>query len=178
MGAAVVDAVGALYGATVLRDDAFRIEAMREHLAEHAYRIVHVASHAQFGRDASDTFLLAFDGKLGMDGLENLLATRKYAEQPIELLTLSACQTAAGDERAALGLAGIAIKAGSRSALASLWYINDPASSRLIANFYGALDSGLSKAAALRSAQRELARDNRYRHPGYWAPFVLIGNWL
>ncbi len=170
--------ISKLFKSTVLKNDAFRVDTMREELSRNPFRIVHIASHAQFGRDASDTFVLAHDGRISMDGLDQIIGSRKYADQPVELLTLSACQTAAGDERAALGLAGIAVKAGARSALASLWFINDPASSQLVAAFYRGLHDGTPKAEALRAAQRGLLDDPRYRHPGYWSPFILIGNWL
>ena len=103
----------------------------------------------------------------------------QYRDQPVELLTLSACQTAAGDDRAALGLAGVAIKAGARSAIATLWFINDQASSLLVTEFYRQFqDAKLSKAKALQQAQAQLLADRRYQHPGYWSPFLLIGNWL
>ncbi len=92
---------------------------------------------------------------------------------------MSACETAAGDDRAALGLAGVAIKAGARSALATLWFINDPASSILVAEFYRQLqDPSVSRAVALQRAQLKLLNDPRYQHPGYWSPFLLINNWL
>jgi CHAT domain-containing protein len=95
------------------------------------------------------------------------------------LLTLSACETAAGDDRAALGLAGVAIKAGARSALATLWPINDPASSILITEFYRQFqDPSVSRATALQYAQVKLLHDPRYQHPGYWSAFLLINNWL
>jgi CHAT domain-containing protein len=92
---------------------------------------------------------------------------------------LSACETAAGDDRAALGLAGVAIRAGARSALATLWHVNDPASYELIVEFYKQLQHpSFSRAAALQAAQLKLLGDLRYDHPGYWAPFILINNWL
>jgi CHAT domain-containing protein len=92
---------------------------------------------------------------------------------------LSACETAVGDERAALGLAGVAIKSGARSALATLWFINDQASSILVQRFYAQLkQSSHSKAEALQQAQISLLDHAIYRHPGYWAPFLLINNWL
>ena len=114
-----------------------------------------------------------------MDALETYMANTKFRKNPIELLTLSACQTAVGDEKAALGLGGIAVKAGARSALATLWYINDYASSKLIQEFYINLkDAKNSKAVALQAAQLSLIKDARFKHPSYWAPFLLIGNWL
>jgi CHAT domain-containing protein len=99
--------------------------------------------------------------------------------KPIELLTLSSCQTAAGDDRAALGLAGVAVRSGARSALATLWSINDQASSFLVTEFYRELlKDDISKAKALQLAQLKLMENVRYRHPGYWSPFLLIGNWM
>jgi CHAT domain-containing protein len=107
------------------------------------------------------------------------MSLSQYRDQSVELLTLSACQTAAGDDRAALGLAGVAVKAGARSAVATLWFINDQASSQLVTEFYRQLQNPeISKAQALQQAQLMLVNDRRYQHPGYWSPFLLIGNWL
>ena len=114
-----------------------------------------------------------------MNRLERFMSLSQYRDQPVELLTLSACQTAAGDDRAALGLAGVAVKAGARSVLATLWFINDQASAQLVTEFYRQLrDPDVSKAKALQQAQVQLLSDRRYQHPGYWSPFLLIGNWL
>jgi CHAT domain-containing protein len=95
-------------------------------------------------------------------------------------LTLSACQTAAGDDRAALGLAGVAIKAGARAALATLWSISDDAAAALVSEFYRQLaqQPRPSKAEALRQAQLMVKADPRFPQPAYWAPFLIIGNWL
>ena len=170
--------IQAQFGGTVLADKNFQIDAIDDEIKKNPFRIVHIASHGQFNRDSKRTFILTYDGKMNLDALEGLLKSSKYRDKPVELLTLSACQTASGDDRAALGMAGIALKAGARSALASLWYINDQASSDLVSLFYGNLKSHASKAEALRQAQRQLMRDKRYLHASYWAPFLLIGNWL
>ena len=71
---------------------------------------MHIASHGQFESDVRKSFLLTFDDKLTMDQLEQYVGLFKFREDPLELLTLSACETAVGDDRAALGLAGIAIR--------------------------------------------------------------------
>jgi CHAT domain-containing protein len=114
-----------------------------------------------------------------MDRLAGLVSLTQYGDEPIELLSLSACETAAGDERAALGLAGVAVRSGARSALATLWAVNDQASADLVAEFYRQLqDESVSRAQALQRAQLSLIETRRYRHPGYWAPFLLINNWL
>jgi len=171
--------IHALYGGALLENRQFTVAAMEKDLGETPYRIVHIASHGQFDSDVSKTFLLTYDGKLGMNKLEQILGLSKFRSEPVELLTLSACQTAAGDDRAALGLAGVAVKAGARSAIASLWTVNDPASAQLVSGFYRELQNpALSKARALQRAQLGLMKDVRYRHPNYWSAFLLIGNWL
>jgi CHAT domain-containing protein len=167
------------YGGEKLVNQEFRQNAMREALAEVPYSVIHIASHGKFESEVRDSFLLTYDGRLTMDELEQLVKLSQFRREPVEMLTLSACQTATGDDRAALGLAGIAIKAGARSALATLWFVNDQASGLLVTEFYQHLsDPSLNKAEALQKAQLALLEDPRYRHPGYWAPFLLIGNWL
>ena len=111
--------------------------------------------------------------------LDRFIGLFKYRDDPLELLTLSACDTAEGDDRAALGLAGVAIKAGARSALATLWEVNDEVSAQLVVDFYKELrDPSVSRVGALRRAQLKLLEDPRYDHPGFWSPFLLINNWL
>lgn len=164
----------------VLYNDNFVLSQLRAQLRGTAYDVVHIASHGLFSTEARDSFLLTYDGRLTMDELEMLLSPTRFRARPVELLTLSACQTAVGDDRAALGLAGLALKAGARSALASLWFVDDAATAALMIDFYQRLQSGdTTKAAALQAAQQGLWQQNRfYRHPFYWAPFLLIGNWL
>jgi CHAT domain-containing protein len=174
-----VAAVHAIEGGQQLLNDAFSRARFEVELKQLPYNVVHIASHGQFGDDPSRTFVLAFDGRLTMDDLEREIKFGERRDEALELLVLSACETASGDDRAALGLAGVALKAGARSALATLWHISDKATGELIVNFYSGLRSGnISKARALQEAQRALAADPRYAHPAYWAPFLLIGNWL
>jgi len=166
-------------GQSVMVDREFRVANFEQQMRNKPYSIVHIASHGQFDSDPKKSFLLAYDGRLSMDGLEGVMKLARFRDDPVELLTLSACRTAAGDDRAALGIAGVAVKAGARSALATLWYVNDQASSMLVTDFYRQLrEPGVSKAKALAIAQRAVIADERFRHPGYWAPFLLIGNWL
>jgi CHAT domain-containing protein len=174
-----VAAVHDIEGGQELLNDAFSRARFEAELRRVPYNIVHIASHGQFGSDPSQTFVLAYDGQLTMDDLEAGIKFGEHREKALELLILSACETASGDDRAALGLAGVALKSGARSALATLWYISDQASGELVVNFHRGVQSGkLSKAHALQDAQRALAADPRYAHPAYWAPFLLIGNWL
>jgi CHAT domain-containing protein len=176
---AELEALRGMFGSTNLIDKEFVVSNLEKKLKEEQFTIVHVASHGEFGNDVDKTFLLAFDDKVTLDRLDQMIGVLKYRDDPLELLTLSACDTAAGDDRAALGLAGIAIKAGARSALATLWNINDEASADLIVDFYrGLKDHSLSRAMALQRAQVNMLSNPRYEHPGFWAPFLLINNWL
>ncbi len=171
--------IGKIFDSTVLLNQDFTISNMEKTHLKNVYTFVHIATHGQFHSNSAKTFLLTYDQKLGMDDLQRITELGRFREQPVELLTLSACQTAVGDERAALGLAGVAVKGGARSALASLWFINDKASSMLVTAFYRELRKGsFSKAKALQKAQLTLLKDRRNRHPAYWAAFLLIGNWI
>ena len=175
-----LDSIQNLYGGKVFQDTAYQKSVVKQELADNQYSIVHFATHGQFVGKVKDSFILTYDGKISMDDLEEYVGVSMFREDnPVELLTLSACETAAGDDTAALGLASVAIKAGARSALASLWSINDEASSELVSLFYKQLqDPDVSKAEALQLAQISFLEDLRYKHPSYWAPFLLIGNWL
>ena len=165
------------FPARVYADDAFVTATLEREILAGGYSVVHMATHAQFESDYRRSFLLAYDDVITMDDLEDVMGSQRFSANPVDLLVLSACQTAAGDERAALGLAGVAVKAGARSALASLWSIGDESTARLIAEFYRQLGDGNGKAAALRGAQLLLRNDERYAHPAYWAPFLMIGDW-
>jgi CHAT domain-containing protein len=152
----------------------------KEFSADNSYSIVHIASHGHFASNARDTYVLTYDGRLHLDDIERMIRPSQMRDQPVELLTLSACETAAGDDRAALGLAGIAVKAGARSAFATLWFVNDETSAMVVGDFYTNLHDipGISKAKALQQAQIKLLANARYGHPCYWAPYIIIGNWL
>jgi CHAT domain-containing protein len=168
-----------LFGSTTLVDREFLASNLEKKLKDEHFTIVHVASHGEFGNEVDKTFLLTFDEKLSLDRLHHMVGVFRFRDDPLELLTLSACDTAAGDDRAALGLAGMAIKAGARSALATLWNINDEASVDLVMEFYrGLKDSSISRAIALQRAQKTMLSNPRYEHPGFWSPFLLINNWL
>jgi CHAT domain-containing protein len=168
------------HSSEILLNRQFTLAELQRKLREEQFSIVHIASHGQFDRDVRKTFVLTYDDKLSLDALEASIRPGQYRGRPVELLVLSACQTAAGDDQAALGLAGVAIKAGARSALASLWFVNDQSTSALTTEFYRQLLASptLSKAQALQAAQIKLLSDRRYRHPCYWSPYLMIGNWL
>jgi CHAT domain-containing protein len=160
---------------------------LEQKLENSDFPVVHLATHGQFGSTADQTFILSGtnqgDPLINVNQFDNLLrAGNLKRSQPIELLVLSACNTAEGDSQAILGLAGVAVRAGARSTLATLWSADDEATANLMGKFYTNLSQNtqVSKARALRKAQLELLMesDSQYRHPFYWAPFVLVGNWL
>ncbi|MBL1175747.1 CHAT domain-containing protein [Pantanalinema sp. GBBB05] len=166
--------------AQVLLNQQFTSTTLQDQIAAAPYPIVHLATHGQFSSNAKETFILAWDNPINVKQLDSLLRARGQRDRrPIELLVLSACQTAAGDRRATLGLAGVAVRSGARSTLATLWSVDDQSTAYLMAQFYQKLaQPSLTKAEALRQAQLALQKQPGFDHPYYWAPFVLVGNWL
>ena len=174
----------------ILSNGRFTFTEMTEKLKKNSYSIIHFATHAQFGIVPDDTFLLTYDNKITLGMLKELTSITKSLHRPIELLTLSACETAMGDKRAALGLAGVALRAGTRSVLATLWAVDDWATTHLMIEFYRLWkeNPNWSKAKALQKAQTLLldfkikkndgSNISPYSHPYFWAPFLLIGDWL
>ena len=165
----------------ILLNSEFTSEQLRAEINSTPFPVIHLATHGQFSSKAQETFLVTWDGNLKVEDLAELLQMRKHdITNPLELLVLSACQTATGDKKAALGLAGFAVRSGARSTLATLWQVNDESTAKLMVEFYSSLTqkSGITKAEALRTAQLKLLEQPQYQHPFYWAPFVLVGNWL
>ena len=159
---------------------AFEPKNILKELSTGKFSIVHFATHGQFTSKADETFILAWNKTLTLDELKALLQPidRSNAE-PLELLVLSACQTALGDDRAALGLAGMAVRSGARSTLATLWSVDDQATAELMQAFYHNLvQEKLSRAEALRQAQLSLLNSADHSTPYFWAPFILVGSWL
>lgn len=166
---------------TTLFDQDFTSKTLETQVNQATFNILHLATHGQFSSRAEDTFVLAADGPINVTQFDTFLRRRdETRSQAIELLVLSACQTAAGDNRATLGLAGAAVRAGARSTLASLWNIGDRSTAVLIGEFYKELaTSKVTKAEALRRAQVILLKQYpNYSRPSYWAAYVLVGNWL
>jgi CHAT domain-containing protein/tetratricopeptide (TPR) repeat protein len=161
---------------------ASRAAVMNGRLAD--YRILHFATHGVVDNHRpalSGIVLSLFDaegrsapGFLRLHDIYNL-------QLPVDLVVLSACSTGLGKEVAGEGLMGLVrgfMYAGSRQVLATLWKVDDQATSELMTRFYdGVLRRGLRPVTALAEAQRQMMRDPRWRDPFYWAPFVLQGDW-
>ncbi len=159
--------------------DAFSRDALARALDREPFDMIHLATHARFDAEAAESHLLTSDGRLRLSEFADMIATTRHrTSRPLELLTLSACETAVGDERASLGLAGVAVQSGARSAIASLWRVNDAATADLFAIFYEQLARpGSSRARALQHAQQALIESRTRRHPIFWSAFLLINSW-
>lgn len=164
----------------VLFNETFTFATFKELINNESFPIVHLATHGQFSSNPEETFLLTWSDRISIEDFDLIFQKRRLGLlKPIELLVMSACQTAAGDNRATLGLAGFALRSGAKSTIASLWSVSDESTSIMMQEFYHQLtDLKVSKAEALRQAQLSLLKEPLYQHPYFWASFVLIGNWL
>ena len=162
-----------------LLNEKFTSENLQNQIVKTSFPIIHITTHGQFSSDPEQTAILSWDKAINIRDFNNLLNSR-IANSPagIELLVLSACQTAKGDKRSALGIAGIATQAGARSTLASLWLVEEASTAQLMGKFYQGMKNGLSKTEALRQAQLALLANPEYAHPYYWSSFILVGSWL
>ncbi|MGC9526085.1 MAG: CHAT domain-containing protein, partial [Limnospira sp.] len=199
-----LETIGQLWSGEAFLNQAFTRENLRSQRQERPYRIIHLATHAEFksGDPGNSYIQLWGEEKLQLDQLREL----GWNEPAVDLLVLSACRTALGDENAELGFAGLAVQAGVKSALASLWYVSDEGTLALMTEFYDYLSQATIKAEALRQAQLAMLRgevviqDGELRgtgirgggiqlpktlanaasedlsHPYYWAGFTLIGS--
>ncbi|MCG8316071.1 MAG: CHAT domain-containing protein [Pseudomonadales bacterium] len=174
-----VESISALDTGKKLLDSQFVKSNVISELSQTNYKWVTFSTHAQINQNFNESYLLTYDDKLSFNELENVFQSAKLRNKNVELLVLSACETAVGDQRAALGLAGLAVKAGVKSAMASLWKVNDKYTSELIPQFLTNLkNTELTKAQALQTAQLDLINKHNITHPYYWAAFVVVGNWL
>lgn len=175
--------VKTLPGSKAFMDESFTIERLKQEIAQNTFSIVHLATHGKFGFDSRETFLVtgqkisAANKKLTMNQFYQIL---QAVERPLDLLTLTACETAVGSDRDALGIAGLSIQVGAKSAIASLWQVDDQSTAELITQFYQNLDRGMGRAKALQTAQKIWLQQHTdiQRHPGFWAALTLVGNWL
>jgi CHAT domain-containing protein len=165
---------------------------LKQKLKQEVYSILHIATHGKFGTDPENTFIVM--GKedkdkgdnqiLKFNELDRLIRETSRNREPLEILTLTACETATGNNRSALGLAGIAVQAGAKTAIASLWSLGDEVAVIFANDFYEKLISNpkMGKAEILQSVQKSFLQEGtdakQYNHPGYWAPLVMIGNWI
>ncbi|PSN20526.1 hypothetical protein C7271_01710 [filamentous cyanobacterium CCP5] len=161
-----------------LLNEEFTLSNLEKQLGTGQFSAIHWKTHGIFSSDPTETYLVAYQDTIRANNLNQLVQqARQIRSAPLELMILSACNTAQGDNRAVLGLAGLAVRAGARSTLSTLWRADDSANTRLMTNFYQALTQGSTKAQALQQAQVRLLAEG-YTAPHYWATYVLVGNWL
>jgi CHAT domain-containing protein len=188
-------AIATLFNSEVHLNDAFTRKNLETQSRDRAFEIVHLATHAEFkgSHDADSYIQLWGDEQIPPQNLRDL---RWYDAPQVELLVLSACVTAVGDRDAELGFAGLAVQAGVKSALASLWYVSDLGTFTLMSKFYQHLrDTDITiKAEALRQGQLALLRREvdlsampslpfglgvsgvNMSHPYYWSGFMMVGS--
>jgi CHAT domain-containing protein len=160
-----VQALAAELPTTVLLDDAFTPDALRQQAAQDHHGLLHIATHADFQPGQSDGGrLFTRQGSLSLAELGASLRSRNEA-RPLDLITLSACHTALGDEQSELGFVGMALQAGARSALGSLWEVDDSAAAAFFVQYYRYLHAGFGKDQALQATAAAF-RSGRVRLEG------------
>ncbi|MEQ8976123.1 MAG: CHAT domain-containing protein [Coleofasciculus sp. C1-SOL-03] len=178
----------------------FTPDILKQARANQPFGIVHLATHGEFKPGKPEnSFIQFWHQKLPLDQIREL----GLNNPPVELMVLSACRTALGDEEAELGFTGLAVQAGVKSALGSLWYVNDEGTLGLMTGFYEQLKQAPIKAEALRQAQLAMIQgevrlekgqivtpngifplppqlaelpDKELTHPYYWSAFTLVGS--
>ncbi len=162
-----------------LLDEKFTSTRLEQEISKNNFPIIHISTHGQFSSDPLKTVLLAYEKVINIREFDKLLKGKIQTDaDAIELLVLSACQTAKGNKRSALGMAGVAAQAGARTTIATLWLVDADSTALLMEEFYKGLKNGIPKAEALRIAQLALMKNPKYAHHYYWAPFLLVGSWL
>ncbi|NJS11127.1 MAG: CHAT domain-containing protein [Microcoleus sp. CSU_2_2] len=194
--------VGKIWPGSSFLNENFTLANLKNKRNQPQYKIIHLATHGDFQPGgAENSYIQFWDTKLQLNQLSKL----QLSKPEVELLVLSACTTAVGDEQAELGFAGLAVNAGVKSALASLWYVSDAGTLGLMTEFYQQLRTAPIKAEALRQAQLAMLRgevrlqdgylvrsnnnqslplpvelsargDRNLSHPYYWAAFTMIGS--
>ncbi|WP_341531453.1 CHAT domain-containing protein (plasmid) [Nostoc sp. UHCC 0302] len=162
-----------------LLDDKFTVKKFKQELIQKNFPIVHITTHGQLSSDPLKTVLVAYDKLINIRDFDSLIRGKtQNSLDAIELLVLSACETARGNKQSAMGIAGIAAQAGARSTVATLWRVDAKSTALLMQEFYKGLKEGKTKAEALRQAQLSLLSNPQYQKSYYWASFLLVGSWL
>ncbi|MCX7102502.1 MAG: CHAT domain-containing protein [Methylobacter sp.] len=172
-----IGSLGTKDQSTTLINNDFTVSTFNTDIQTGDYDKVHIASHGYFGKNARDSFIMSYDKNISLLDFKSTLEANNLKKQPIELLTLSACKTAEGDDRMLLGFSGLALKSNVLSAVGSLWSIHDAATTEFMKLFYDGMNRSLNKAEAMREAQLGMLKNKKFSHPFFWAPFILIGNW-
>ena len=189
-----------LWSGRKIMNQQFTIKNFQQAHQQGNFDVIHIASHAKFNAGSpEDSYIQFSDRKLTLEEFADL----GLELPPVDLLVLSACETALGNESAEFGFAGLAMQAGVKSALASLWSVGDVGTVMLMSEFYSQLKFTTIKAEALRKAQMKMLQrkvfvegttirglavevnlpdtmsqtePRDFSHPCYWAGFTIIGS--
>ncbi|MEH2067775.1 MAG: CHAT domain-containing protein [Nostoc sp.] len=194
--------VSKLWQGKLLLDKQATLKNLKNVRRQQPFGIIHMATHADFATGGlSNSYIQLWEDKLRLNQLRQL----RLNEPQVEMMVLSACRTALGDEESELGFAGLAVLAGVKTSVASLWSVNDSGTAALMTKFYENLRTAPIKAEALRQAQVAMAKgqiyvkdgqvqglgavgnlplpadsidepDQSLMHPYYWAGFTMVGN--
>lgn len=173
-----LDAIRDKLSAEIISEEGFTKTQLDTLMGSDTFSIVHLATHGRFTSNRDNTYVVTWNELLLVDEIQNLLQPGGQRDfQNVDLLVLTACETAKNDPRAALGMAGVAVSAGARSTIASLWQLGDNSAVVFVEKLYEELSNNpnMTKAEAVRLAQESVLQQRKA--PFYWAPFVLIGNW-
>ena len=180
-------------------NESFTLSNLKQQLAIQSRNVVHLATHAEFKAGAPEnSYIQLWDEQLKLNDIRDV----NWQNPAVELLVLSACRTAIGDDQAELGFAGLTLQSGAKSALASIWNVSDTGTLALMSEFYRQMGSTSTKAEALRQAQLKMLRgevrvEDEMLHlsrgdiklpaelnreevsdlssPYYWAAFTMVG---
>ncbi|MGB3206443.1 MAG: CHAT domain-containing protein [Crinalium sp.] len=187
-----------------LIDEKATLENLKSTSKSQNFGILHFATHAKFEPgQLSNSYIQIWNGKLQLNKLRNLSQELRWNQ--VSMLVLSACQTALGDDQAELGFAGMGVQAGIKTAIGTLWKVNDEGSMAFMAEFYSRLKTAPTKAEAFKQTQLAMSRGEvrvengnlqlsnqqtmnlppemgvrgniSFSHPIYWSGFTLVGDW-
>jgi CHAT domain-containing protein len=191
-------------GAQILLDEAFEAQRLLKETVDQPIAILHLATHADFlDSQSGKAMIYTSRGDLSLRDMGS--KQQAGATFPIGLFVLNACRTSLGDEQSELGIAGLALQAGARSALGNLWFVDDVVTAAFSIEFHRALQQGLPKDLALQETQRQFRNgdirvrgdqiinrdhqilldglsqsqqimlDGKLSHPYYWSGIILSG---
>ncbi|NET73169.1 MAG: CHAT domain-containing protein, partial [Sphaerospermopsis sp. SIO1G2] len=194
--------INKLWSGKLLLDQQATVDNLKSLRRQQPFGIIHLATHADFLSGAVDnSYIQLWENKLRLNQIREL----GLNNPPTEMLVLSACRSALGNEEAEIGFAGLAVLAGVKTSVASLWAVGDTGTAALMTKFYESLKDAPIRADALRQAQVAMAKGEVYlkdgqlqgiqevgtlpfpqesirqpnqslAHPYYWAAFTMVGN--
>ncbi len=151
-------AVAQVYPSTLLLNDAFSTASLMDNALNPGLRQLHIATHTDFRpRQTSSGLLYTPKTALSLTELGRHLRSRS-SSSPLDLIALSGCVTALGDEQSELGFVGMALQAGARSSLGTLWEVDDTGTAAFFIQFYRYLKLGLAKDQALQATRQAFLR--------------------